>query len=49
MARPLPFRNVILSFRISAAKTNAKIGFVESIIEEFIGDVRLSPTRKRSG
>jgi hypothetical protein len=45
MARPVPLRNVILSLRINAAKMNAKIGFVESIIEEFIGVVMFSPTR----
>ncbi len=47
IASPVPFRNVILSFRMRAAKTNAKIGFVESIIEEFMGVVISSPTRKR--
>jgi hypothetical protein len=30
-----------------AAKTNAKIGFVESIMEEFTGVVISRPTRKR--
>jgi hypothetical protein len=47
MARPLPFRNVILSFRISAAKIKAKIGLVEISIEEFMGDVRFNPIRKK--
>jgi len=28
MASPVPFRNVILSLSIRAAKTNANIGFV---------------------
>lgn len=46
MARPVPFRKVIFSLSIRAAKTNAKIGFVERIIEEFTGVVISSPTRK---
>ena len=46
IASPIPLRNDILSFRISAAKTNANIGFVDRIIDELIGDVRFSPTRK---
>ena len=48
IARPLPLRNEILSFNIRAAKTKANIGFVESIIDEFIGDVKFSPARKRT-
>jgi hypothetical protein len=47
IASPVPFRKVILSLSIRAAKTNAKIGFVESIIEELMGVVISSPTRKR--
>jgi hypothetical protein len=36
---PVPLRKVKFSFRIRAAKINAKIGFVETIIEELTGDV----------
>jgi hypothetical protein len=47
MASPVPFRKVIFSLSISAAKANAKIGFVESIMEELTGLVRLRPKRNR--
>ena len=46
IASPLPLRNVIFSFRISAAKIKANIGLVESYMDELIGVVRSSPTRK---
>ena len=48
IASPVPFRKVILSLSISAAKTNAKIGFVDRIMEEFTGVVISRPTRKRA-
>ena len=47
IVRPAPFIKDIFSLRINAAKTKANIGFVESIMDEFIGDVRFNPTRKR--
>lgn len=47
IASPVPFRKVILSLSIRAAKTKANIGFVESIMEEFTGVVISRPTRKR--
>jgi hypothetical protein len=47
IASPVPLRNVILSLSIRAAKTNANIGLVDRMIEEFIGVVISRPTRKR--
>jgi hypothetical protein len=46
IARPVPLRNEIFSFRIRAANTKANIGFVDSIIDELIGEVMSSPRRK---
>jgi hypothetical protein len=47
IANPAPLRNEILSLSIKAAKTNANIGLVERMIEEFTGVVISSPIRKR--
>ena len=44
---PKPFRKVIFSLSISAAKTKANIGLVERRIEELMGEVISKHTRKR--